>query len=88
MLRTAIVSTYAPRHCGIAAFTMDLVRAVGRCEIVALQPPDQIEKNPPEVHRVIRRDVRGDYSVRPQVTHPDGGKCARLIYRCPLGFFR
>lgn len=61
MLRTAIVSTYAPRHCGIATFTTDLVRAVGRCEIVALQPPDQVEKNPPEVHRVIRRDVRADH---------------------------
>ncbi len=61
MLRTAIVSTYAPRHCGIATFTTDLVRAVGRCEIVALQPPDQVEKNPPEVHRVIRRDVQSDH---------------------------
>ncbi len=71
MLRTAIVSTYAPRHCGIATFTTDLVRAVGRCEIVALQPPDQVEKNPPEVHRVIRRDVRTD--------HVDA---ARWVNRC------
>ena len=71
MLRTAIVSTYAPRHCGIATFTTDLVRAVGRCEIVALQPPDQVEKNPPEVHRVIQRDVRSD--------HVDA---ARWVNRC------
>ena len=28
---------------------------------MALQPPDQVEKNPPEVHRVIRRDVRSDH---------------------------
>jgi glycosyltransferase involved in cell wall biosynthesis len=74
LLRTAIVSTYAPRHCGIAAFTMDLVRAVGRCEIVALQPPDQVEKNPPEVHRVIRRDVRADHI-----------EAARWVNRCGVG---
>ncbi len=61
MLRTAIVSTYNPQHCGVAAFTTDLVRAVGRCEIVALRPPDQVEKDPPEVHRVIRRDERSDH---------------------------
>lgn len=71
MLRTAIVSTYAPRHCGIATFTTDLVRAVGRCEIVALQPPDQVEKNPPEVHRVIQRDVRVDHV-----------EAARWVNRC------
>lgn len=74
MLRTAIVSTYAPRHCGIATFTTDLVRAVGRCEIVALQPPDQVEKNPPEVHRVIRRDVRTDHV-----------EAARWVNRCGAG---
>jgi glycosyltransferase involved in cell wall biosynthesis len=74
LLRTAIVSTYAPRHCGIATFTTDLVRAVGRCEIVALQPPDQVEKNPPEVHRVIHRDVRTD--------HVDA---ARWVNRCGAG---
>jgi glycosyltransferase involved in cell wall biosynthesis len=74
MLRTAIVSTYAPRHCGIATFTTDLVRAVGRCEIVALQPPDQVEKNPPEVHRVIQRDDR--------MAHTDA---ARWVNRCGAG---
>ena len=74
MLRTAIVSTYAPRHCGIATFTTDLVRAVGRCEIVALQPPDQVEKNPPEVHRVIQRDDR--------MAHLEA---ARWVNRCGAG---
>lgn len=74
MLRTAIVSTYAPRHCGIATFTTDLVRAVGRCEIVALQPPGQLEKNPPEVHRVIQRDVRADHI-----------EAARWVNRCGAG---
>jgi glycosyltransferase involved in cell wall biosynthesis len=74
LLRTAIVSTYAPRHCGIATFTTDLVRAVGRCEIVALQPPDQLEKNPPEVHRVIQRDDR-----RAHV------EAARWVNRCGAG---
>jgi len=74
LLRTAIVSTYAPRHCGIATFTTDLVRAVGRCEIVALQPPDQVEKNPPEVHRVIQRDVRTDHV-----------EAARWVNRCGAG---
>jgi glycosyltransferase involved in cell wall biosynthesis len=60
-IRTAFVSTYPPRHCGIATFTRDLASVVGGHEVVALQPADQVEPYPLEVHHRIRRDVDADY---------------------------
>ena len=36
--RTAFVSTYSPRHCGVATFTYDLATTVGEREIVAVHP--------------------------------------------------
>jgi glycosyltransferase involved in cell wall biosynthesis len=58
--RTAFVSTYPPRHCGIATFTHDLSSATGDREIVALQPHAQMLPSLPEVHHRIRRDERSD----------------------------
>lgn len=60
-LRTAIVATYPPRHCGIAAFTHDLARAAHVSSIVALHPPEATVIYPVEVRHRIRRDVAVDY---------------------------
>jgi glycosyltransferase involved in cell wall biosynthesis len=59
--KTAFVSTYPPRRCGIASFTHDLAEATGGREIVALHPPEQAAPYPIEVHHRIRRDELGDY---------------------------
>jgi glycosyltransferase involved in cell wall biosynthesis len=61
LVRTAFVSTYPPRRCGIATFTSDLSRVTERREIVALHPPDQATPYPIEVHHRVRRDEPTDY---------------------------
>ncbi len=65
------MSTYPPRRCGIATFTLDLATATGEREIVALHAPEQTAPYPIEVHHRIRRDEPGDY------TH-----AARVLERC------
>ncbi len=60
-LRTAVVATYPPRHCGIAAFTRDLVRATGIQSVVALHAPGSPAIYPLEVRHRLRRDVVADY---------------------------
>jgi glycosyltransferase involved in cell wall biosynthesis len=59
--RTAFVSTYPPRQCGIATFTHHLAAAMGEREIVVLLPPERGIPYPLEVHHRIRRDERADY---------------------------
>jgi glycosyltransferase involved in cell wall biosynthesis len=61
IVRTAFVSTYPPRRCGIATFTSDLCRVTEAREIVALHAPDQATPYPIEVHHRIRRDIPADY---------------------------
>ena len=61
IVRTAFVSTYPPRRCGIATFTLDLATATGDREIVALHAQEQAAPYPIEVHHRIRRDEPGDY---------------------------
>jgi len=62
MIRTAFVSSYPPRHCGVATFTHNLAAAVGGREIVALHAADLPTPYPLEVHHRIRRDDPDDYT--------------------------
>ena len=60
-MRTAFVSTYPPRRCGVATFSQALGAATGERVVVALQPTDQELPYPFEVAHRIRRDELSDY---------------------------
>jgi glycosyltransferase involved in cell wall biosynthesis len=61
IVRTAFVSTYPPRRCGIATFSHDLAAAAGGSEIAALITPERGSPYPLEVHHRIRQDEPTDY---------------------------
>ena len=71
-LRTAVVATYPPRHCGIAVFTRDLVRATGIQSVVALHAASSPAIYPLEVHHRLRRDVLADYRTTAASLAGDG----------------
>ena len=66
-MRVAVVSTYQPRHCGIAMFSGDLRAALLEAdsslavEIVSLIRGSHPHLHPPEVVATIRQDVASDY---------------------------
>lgn len=66
-VKTAIVSTYPPRSCGIGTFSRDLRHALLQAPpiddvgIVSIVREDA--ERAPEVIHLIRQDVRGDYAA-------------------------
>ena len=61
-MRTAFVSTYSPRVCGLAAYTAELSRVTPNREIAALYSGEPADKHAFEVHHRIRLDERPDYA--------------------------
>jgi glycosyltransferase involved in cell wall biosynthesis len=76
--RTAFVSTYSPRQCGIATFTYDLATTVGEREIVALHPTGEVGPYPAEVRHRIRRDTQADYTAAANALNDCGVKVVSL----------
>ena len=66
-MRVAIVSTYQPRHCGIAVFSGDLRAALLEADsslvvdIVSISRGDNSRSHPSEVVATIRQEVASDY---------------------------
>jgi len=66
-MRVAIVSTYQPRHCGLAVFSGDLRAALLEADsslavdIVSISRGDNSRSHPPEVVATIRQEVASDY---------------------------
>jgi glycosyltransferase involved in cell wall biosynthesis len=67
-LKVALVGTYPPRRCGIATFTRDLERAMGKADervtpvILAVTDPGGKHEYPETVKYEIRQAIKGDYA--------------------------
>jgi glycosyltransferase involved in cell wall biosynthesis len=61
ILRTAFVSTYPPRRCGIATFTSDLAAVTPNSQIAALHPTGPALPYDLKVRHRIRKDDRASY---------------------------
>jgi glycosyltransferase involved in cell wall biosynthesis len=67
--KVCFVGTYPPRECGIATFTSDLRRAVGKCDdgvqtaVVAVTKTRDASECPPEVVFEIRQERLHDYRL-------------------------
>ena len=61
MVRTAFVSTYPPRRCGIATFTSDLASVTPDSEVAVLHPSGSALTYPLKVHHRIRKHELADY---------------------------
>jgi glycosyltransferase involved in cell wall biosynthesis len=64
-LKVLFIGTYVPKECGIATFTHDLSNSVRnenvKCEVIAVNDPDEIYNYPEEVVFQIDRDKLRDY---------------------------
>ena len=65
--KVVFISSYTPRKCGIATFTLDLISSMklaGGDEfepvVIAMQPEDELEYDKP-VELKIRKDIKYDY---------------------------
>jgi len=61
IIRTAFVSTYPPRRCGIATFTHDLAAVTPDSQIAVLHPTGPALPYDLKVRHRIRRDDRASY---------------------------
>jgi glycosyltransferase involved in cell wall biosynthesis len=61
IIRTAFVSTYPPRRCGIATFTSDLAAVTPNSQIAVLHPAGPALPYDLKVRHRIRKDDRASY---------------------------
>ncbi len=75
IVRTAFVSTYPPRRCGIATFTSDLASVTPDSEIAVLHPGGSALTYPLKVHHRIRKHELADY----RRTAQDLNRCVDVV---------
>lgn len=67
-MRVVVLSTYPPRHCGLATFTTDLRHALMAADssvdivVAAVLDDESPAEVPPEVRVTLRQHERGDYA--------------------------